>query len=88
MYSFKYSFDGLKIIEFGCTLEWMLTICFFRGTLKEFAESSKVRKIVKKIADADVVIAPIADNKMFYNANITNIIVLGFATMKLLCITI
>ncbi len=66
VYSFKYSFDGLKIIEFDCSLDWMLSICYFRGTIKEYAQSSKVLQIIKRIEDADVVIAPIADNKMFY----------------------
>ena len=66
VYSFRYSFDGLKMIEFDCSLDWMLAICFFRGTIKKFAESSMVQGIVKRIEEADVIIAPIADNKMFY----------------------
>ncbi len=66
VYSFKYSFDGLKKVEFDCSLDWMLAICFFRGTIKEYAESRTVQKIIKTMEDADVVIAPIADNKMFY----------------------
>ena len=66
VYSFRYSFEGLRIIEFDCSLDWMLAICFFRGTIKEYAESSMVQGIVRRIEDADVVIAPIADNKMFY----------------------
>ena len=66
VYSFRYSFDGLKMIEFDCSLDWMLAICYFRGTIEEYAESSIVQGIVKKLKDADVVVAPIADNKMFY----------------------
>ena len=66
VYSFRYSFDGLKMIEFDCSLDWMLAICYFRGTIEEYAESSIVQGLVKKIKDADVVVAPIADNKMFY----------------------
>lgn len=66
VYSFKCSFDGLKVIKFDCSLEWMLAICFFRGTINEYAESSMVQKIIKKIDAADIVSAPIADNKMFY----------------------
>ena len=66
VYSFKYSFDGLNIIEFDCSMDWMLAICYFRGTIKEYAESSRVQHIIEKIGDADIVIAPIADNKMFY----------------------
>lgn len=66
VYSFKYSFDGLKVVEFDCSIDWMLAICSFRGTIKEYAESTMVQEIVKRIENADVVIAPIADNKMFY----------------------
>jgi hypothetical protein len=44
----------------------MLAICYFRGTIKQYAESKKVQAIVKRVEKADVVIAPIADNKMFY----------------------
>ncbi len=36
------------------------------GIIKSFAESNMVRQVVKRIENADVVIAPIADNKMFY----------------------
>lgn len=66
VYSFKYSFDGLNVVELDCSLEWMLAICFFRGTIKEYSESDVVKRVVKQIEEADVVIAPIADNKMFY----------------------
>ena len=66
VYSFKYSFDGLKVVEFDCSIDWMLAICFFRGTIKEYTESSMVQEVVRRVEEADVVIAPIADNKMFY----------------------
>ena len=66
VYSFKYSLEGLKCVEFDCSLEWMIAICYFRGTIKEYAGSEIVQKVIKKAEDADVIIAPIADNKMFY----------------------
>ena len=44
----------------------MLAICYYRGTIKEYESHDKIRKIVSEIENADVVIAPIADNKMFY----------------------
>lgn len=66
VYSFKYSPAGIKCIEFDCSLEWMIAICYFRGTIREYAQSEMVQKVVKKIEGADVIIAPIADNKMFY----------------------
>lgn len=66
VYSFRYSLDGLKVVEFDCSLEWMLAICYYRGTIKQYAETDLIQQIVKKIEEADIVIAPIADNKMFY----------------------
>ena len=66
VYSFRYSLTDLKIKKFECNLEWMLAICYYRGTLKEFHSNSMISQIVSDIEAADVVIAPIADNKMFY----------------------
>ncbi len=66
VYAFRYSLEGLKIKKFECDLDWMLAICYYRGTLEDFRANSLVRKIVADIESADVIIAPIADNKMFY----------------------
>lgn len=66
VYSFEYSLSDLKVKKFECDLEWMLAICYYRGTLNEFSSNSTVTNIVEDIETADVVIAPIADNKMFY----------------------
>ena len=66
VYSFEYSLDGLKTIRFSCNLEWMLTICYFRKTLGSYDDNKLVLKALNKVKDADVIIAPIADNKMFY----------------------
>lgn len=66
IYSFEISFDGLKVLEFGCTIEWMLAICYYRQTIKEYNNSKMILDIVNKIEEADVIIAPIADNRMFY----------------------
>lgn len=66
VYSFRYSLDDLKLKRFECNLEWMLAICYYRRTIKEYASNDMIRKIVSEVENADVVIAPIADNKMFY----------------------
>ena len=66
VYSFRYSLANLQIKRFQCDLEWMLAICYYRGTLGAFGSNAKVRQIVSEIEEADVIIAPIADNKMFY----------------------
>ena len=66
VYSFQYALDGLKIKRFDCSLDWMLAICYYRGTIDEYLSNERVSSIVKEIETADLIIAPIADNKMFY----------------------
>ena len=66
VYSFIFSLEELRCVEFDCSLDWMLAICYFRGTIKKYAGSEMVQKVINRIKEADVIIAPIADNKMFY----------------------
>lgn len=66
VYSFRYSLDGLKIKQYECNLEWMLAICYYRGAVKDFENNEIIRKTISEVESADIVIAPIADNKMFY----------------------
>lgn len=66
VYSFLCDLSDLKVLKFDCNLEWMLAICYYRGTLNEYSSSNIVQNIIAKINEADVIIAPIADNKMFY----------------------
>lgn len=69
VYSFRYKTDKLKIKEFICDMDWMLAICYYRGNLKNYRVNKTVSKIVKDVESADIIIAPIADNKMFYIMN-------------------
>lgn len=66
VYSFGFSQSGLKVKRFDCSLEWMLAICYYRGSLAKFSRNMKVLEIISEIETSDVIIAPIADNKMFY----------------------
>ena len=66
VYSFICTFEGLNVLEFDCSLDWMLSICHYRRTLKGYDNSLKIQELIQKIEDADVIIAPIADNRMFY----------------------
>ncbi len=66
IYSFELNTKGLSILEFDCSLEWMLAICYYRGTIKEYSESKIVKQIIEKVETSDLIIAPIADNRMFY----------------------
>ena len=65
IYSFKINIKDLKIKRFQCDLEWMLAIAYYRGKNEEIKNNNKILKIIKEIEDADIIIAPIADNKMF-----------------------
>lgn len=66
IYSFRYSTDDLKIKQFTCDLDWMLAICYYRGTIKEYEGNAMINKAIAEVEDSDLIIAPIADNKMFY----------------------
>lgn len=66
VYSFYFDEKNLNIVKFNCDLEWMLMVCYYRGTISEYSSNEKIKAILNKIANADVIIAPIADNKMFY----------------------
>lgn len=66
IYSFECDFTNLNIIEFNCSIEWMLAICYYRGTINNFSNSTKIKSLVRKIENCDIIIAPIADNRMFY----------------------
>lgn len=65
VYSFSCDLGGLRIQRFGTSLDWMLAICHHRGMLPE-SGSPVVREILERIGNADVIAAPIADNRMFY----------------------
>lgn len=66
VYSFRYSLDGLTLKKFDCNLDWMLAICYYRRKLKNYASNQMIRDILRDVDNADVIIAPIADNRMFH----------------------
>lgn len=43
----------------------MLAIAYFRGTFEHYKDSDEIKKRLQPILEADYVIAPIADNRMF-----------------------
>lgn len=55
----------LTIKEFDISQEWMLAVCYYRGRLEEYQNHPIIKSIIKSIEDADIVIAPIADNNMY-----------------------
>ena len=65
VYAFKVGTSDLNILKFDVDNNWMLAISYFRGWLDEYKESKIIKNIIQKINEADVIIAPIADNRMF-----------------------
>lgn len=65
VYAFTIDLNGLKVIEFETDIEWMLLVCYFRKMINEYANNTKIVELLNRIKDVDVIIAPIADNKMF-----------------------
>ena len=65
IYSFLLNIENLKIIKFNVEEEWMFAIAYYRGWIDEYQDHSIIKSIKDKVENADIIIAPIADNKMF-----------------------
>lgn len=65
VYCFCLNTKNLKIYKFGVDTEWMIAIAYHRGWLENYKNNSLVEKIVGKLPSYDIIIAPIADNRMF-----------------------
>ena len=65
LYVFSCDYKGLKILELDVSLDWMLYIAYCRQRLEEYSDTAKYQSIKDMLNDYDVVIAPIADNRMF-----------------------
>lgn len=65
VYAFKLNTNTLKVFKFNVDNNWMFAIAFFRGWLTDYSDHIVIKRILKTIQDADVIIAPIADNRMF-----------------------
>ena len=65
VYAFRLDTKNLKFFKFNVDNSWMIAIAYYRGWLKDYEDHKVVRKVLDSIKDADVIIAPIADNRMF-----------------------
>ena len=63
--SFKLDKNDLNIINFNVERDWMIAISYYRGWIKSYENSQIIKELIQKIENADVIIAPIADNRMF-----------------------
>ncbi len=65
VYCFRLDLRNLKMHKFEVDTEWMIAIAYFRGWIDEYKNSRFVKDILNEISHCDVIIAPIADNRMF-----------------------
>lgn len=65
LYIVEFDKSDLSKARFYVDREWMLTIAYFRGRLNEYKNHPAVKSLLSKLDDADYIIAPIADNRMF-----------------------
>ncbi len=63
--SFILNKNDLNIVKFSVEREWMIAISYYRGWIKAYENNQIIKDLIKKIENADIIIAPIADNRMF-----------------------
>lgn len=65
VYSFKLNFSDLKTTRMNVNNDWMLAVAYYRGWLEDYSDSPVLQEIISGVQTADLIIAPIADNRMF-----------------------
>lgn len=69
IYVLDADYSNLKIKTLTVSLEWILWIAVNRGKLDEYKNTKLYQNIVKEMNEYDLIIAPIADNRMFTSIN-------------------
>lgn len=65
VYLFELDTEGLRVLDLKTDERWMLLVAYYRGYLKEYKDSPKLKEILDETEGYDVIVAPIANNKMF-----------------------
>lgn len=65
VYFIEFNPHDLVSFKFDVDTKWMLAIAYFRGRLDKYKESKVIKEVIEPIKNADYIIAPIADNRMF-----------------------
>ncbi|MCM1131355.1 MAG: DUF3990 domain-containing protein [Roseburia sp.] len=65
VYAFQLNINTLTTYQFHVNREWMLAIAYYRGWINEYKDHSIIQNILNNVKNIDVIIAPIADNRMF-----------------------
>lgn len=61
--------SNLKFLEFNVNRDWMYAILYFRGAFSNYKLTNKIKELIDIINNADVIIAPIANNNMYETLN-------------------
>ena len=65
-YEFAFRSDGLSFRHFDLSFEWMVAIAYYRGAIPEsYRIKGLPQRLAGEISSSDVIVAPIADNRMF-----------------------
>ncbi|MBP3897073.1 MAG: DUF3990 domain-containing protein [Mogibacterium sp.] len=65
VYVASFNTRALHGVEYKVDREWLMTIAVHRGRLSNVIDSTKEEAIRQKVREADYVLAPIADNRMY-----------------------
>lgn len=65
VYGFALNTKGLNIGKYFVNKDWMLTIAYYRGWLEKYKDNQYIKELVMRAESVDLIIAPIADNRMF-----------------------
>jgi hypothetical protein len=58
-------YSDLKVLNLDVSLEWIILIAINRGKLDKYKSTKLYQELTEKLNSYDVIIAPIADNRMF-----------------------
>ena len=69
VYAFYLNKSHLKTLVFNVSREWLFSILYYRDAFRKFELNDEIKKLISKIDNSDVIIAPIADNQMYDTIN-------------------
>ena len=65
VYLLSFDSNNLKCRQYEVDQSWMMTIAYYRGTLRKYRDHPKIQNLRQQSRDCDFIVAPIADNRMY-----------------------
>ena len=65
LYIVASNIEQLDIKNFFINADWMVAVAYYRDTLGDYINHPMVKDIVESVESHDLIVAPIADNRMF-----------------------